>query len=131
MSIYIFSALAIEKIFSAHSLHLFDVEQIGTHGGSLRIFLCHTGRQAETNSSVGALIAAERNFGLHQLETYDAFAAKVMGTKRKLLGFLIDARLAGKSIAGYGAPRERVNTLAQLLRNPHGFPRLHRGPESS
>ncbi|MFZ2005994.1 MAG: class I SAM-dependent methyltransferase [Stellaceae bacterium] len=125
-----FSALAIEKIFSAHSLHLFDVEQIGTHGGSLRIFLCHTGRQAETNSSVGALIAAERNFGLHRLETYDAFAAKVMGTKRKLLGFLIDARLAGKSIAGYGAPG-KGNTLLNYCgirtdfldytvdRNPH------------
>jgi SAM-dependent methyltransferase len=125
-----FSALTIKKIFSAHGLHLFDVERLWTHGGSLRIFVCHTGSQAVTKSSVGELIAAERDFGLDRLETYDAFAEKVMETKRKLLGFLIDARRAGKSIAGYGAPG-KGNTLLNYCgirtdfldytvdRNPH------------
>jgi SAM-dependent methyltransferase len=125
-----FSALTVKRIFGAHGLHLFAVERIWTHGGSLRIFVCHAGRQVVADASVSELIAAERNFGLHRLETYDAFATKVMETKRRLLGFLINARLAGKSIAGYGAPG-KGNTLLNYCgirtdfldytvdRNPH------------
>jgi len=105
-----FSAMAVEKILDAHGLRLFDVDRLPTHGGSLRIYACHRNAEAATRSSVGELLAAERDYGLHRLDTYDAFAEKVRRTKRNLLTFLIGARAAGKSVAGYGAPG-KGNTL--------------------
>jgi SAM-dependent methyltransferase len=105
-----FSALTIEKILSAHRLRLFDAEQLPTHGGSLRIYICHAGSDTPTNPSVGKLITAERGYGLDRVATYDAFADKVMETKRNLLSFLISVRSAGMTIAGYGAPG-KGNTL--------------------
>jgi SAM-dependent methyltransferase len=106
-----FSALAVERIVAAHGLRLFDVEELWTHGGSLRIYLCHAGNAARpTEAAVPALIARERAAGLHRLETYAAFVEQVRATKRNLLGFLIDAKAHGKSVAGYGAPG-KGNTL--------------------
>ena len=106
-----FSALTVERIAAAHGLRLFDVEQLWTHGGSLRVHLCHTdNRGRPTLPSVAELIQEEREAGLDRLETYAAFAEQVRATKRKLLSFLIDAKSRGKSIAGYGAPG-KGNTL--------------------
>lgn len=106
-----FSFITVEKIFAAHGLTLFDVEEISTHGGSLRIYGC---REGEASYPVGARVtelrAREEQMGFTRLGHYFSFAEKVKETKRKLLDFLIQAKRGGKSIAGYGAPG-KGNTL--------------------
>jgi SAM-dependent methyltransferase len=106
-----FAGLTAEKIFAAHGMRIFDVEELWTHGGSLRIYACHDGDEAHPSlPSVSELAHREREAGLHRLETYADFADRVRGTKRKLLSFLIEAKSRGKSVAGYGAPG-KGNTL--------------------
>ena len=106
-----FSALTVERVFAAHGMRLFDVEELWTHGGSLRIFACLANATTRLmQPSVAALIAREREAGLDRLETYAAFVDQVRATKRKLLGFLIDAKSRNKRVAGYGAPG-KGNTL--------------------
>jgi len=106
-----FSLLAAEKIFAAHGLALFDVEELPTHGGSLRIYARHT---EDGTRPVGARIHELRMWeeaaGLTRMDTYQAFSEKVKETKRKLLEFLICVKREGKSICGYGAPG-KGNTL--------------------
>jgi 2-polyprenyl-3-methyl-5-hydroxy-6-metoxy-1,4-benzoquinol methylase len=105
------SLLSVEKIFITHGLTLFDVEELSTHGGSLRIFACHTG---DSSRAVGQRILdmrkKEASAGLTSLKTYHAFNERVKETKRTILSFLIDARKNGKTIAAYGAPA-KGNTL--------------------
>lgn len=106
-----FSLLSAERIFAHHGITLFDVEEVPTHGGSLRII----GRHAEDSSRpvtdrLNALRDTEIKAGLDSLSAYDAFAENVRETKRKILEFLIDAGRSGKSVAGYGAPG-KGNTL--------------------
>jgi SAM-dependent methyltransferase len=106
-----FSVLSVEKIFSAHGMGLFHIEELWTHGGSLRIYACHVNDGSHpVEKSVAELLRREREAGLDRLETYAGFAAQVRATKRKLLSFLIEAKNCGKSIAGYGAPG-KGNTL--------------------
>jgi cyclopropane fatty-acyl-phospholipid synthase-like methyltransferase len=106
-----FSALAAERIFAAHGLRLFDVEELWTHGGSLRLHVCHGANEhRRTAPTVAALIERERRAGLDRLETYADFAQRVSATKRAFLRFLIEQKDAGKTIAGYGAPG-KGNTL--------------------
>ena len=106
-----FSFIAAEKIFSAHGLILFDVEELPTHGGSLRIY----GRHADNGTlpiTDRALELHERevNAGFKKIEYYSEFGEQVKETKRKLLSFLVEAKRQDKSIAGYGAPG-KGNTL--------------------
>jgi len=106
-----FSLLTVEQVFARHGLRLFDVEQLSTHGGSLRIFAAHAeDRGKATGERVAQLKDEERKAGLTELRTYRDFSEKVKQTKRALLGFLIDAKRAGKTIVGYGAPA-KGNTL--------------------
>ncbi len=105
-----FSFLTVQKVFAAHGLELFDVEELGTHGGSLRIFARHREGPHLVMDKVRTLMAAERRAGLDSLQAYTIFAEQVQATKRKLLRFLIDAKQEGKSIVGYGAPA-KGNTL--------------------
>jgi SAM-dependent methyltransferase len=106
-----FSLLTVEQIFAAHGLTVFDVDEIPTHGGSLRIYGRHTDDESRpVSDAVGALRAREELAGLNGLQAYSAFDEQVKETKRKLLEFLIAARRAGKSVAGYGAPG-KGNTL--------------------
>jgi hypothetical protein len=87
------------------------VEELPTHGGSLRVFACRNDAQRWTlQPSVKALAARERGAGLESMPTYLAFAESVKETKRGILAFLIEARRAGKRICGYGAPA-KGNTL--------------------
>ncbi|OFV93301.1 MAG: SAM-dependent methyltransferase [Acidobacteria bacterium RIFCSPLOWO2_12_FULL_65_11] len=106
-----FSFITIESIFAAHRLVLFDVEELPSHGGSLRIYARH---EADTSKVAGdrvhALRDCEVEAGLNRVETYGRFGEQVKRTKRRLLDFLIDAKQNGKSIAGYGAPG-KGNTL--------------------
>ncbi len=106
-----FSFITAERIFAAHRLTLFDVEELPTHGGSLRIYARH----AEDGSKpvgprVAELRSREEAAGFTRLEHYRSFTERVKDTKRKLLEFLIQAKREGKSIAGYGAPG-KGNTL--------------------
>jgi hypothetical protein len=106
-----FSLLTVRRVFAAHGLALFDVEELPTHGGSLRIWARHAEETARPiTEAVEALEARERRQGLDQLETYAAFAERVKETKRGLLDFLIEANRAGAQVVGYGAPG-KGNTL--------------------
>lgn len=101
-----FSYLALGPLISvmaANGLRIFDVERISTHGGSLRMFVCHHDASYAESPSVAATVNEERAEGLHNLETYAAFETQVIDIKSAVLEFLIAARRAGKSVAGYGA----------------------------
>jgi len=106
-----FSLVAVERVFAAHGLELFDVEELATHGGSLRVYAQRQGEGAQpVQPSVGALAARERALGVETRAYYERFAEQIRETKRKLLDFLITAKRAGKSIVGYGAAA-KGNTL--------------------
>jgi len=106
-----FSFLTVEKIFAAHGLTLFDVEELPTHGGSLRIFARHAEDSTKpVGPRVTDLRTREESAGYARLETYSRFAEQVKETKRKLLEFLINAKRNGKKIAAYGAAA-KGNTL--------------------
>ena len=105
-----FSFLTVVEIFEGHGLVLFDVEEIPTHGGSLRIYGKHDAVNSIVSDRVTQLRVKESQAGLERLETYLTFGEKVKETKRKLLSFLIDAKTQGKTIVGYGAPA-KGNTL--------------------
>jgi SAM-dependent methyltransferase len=106
-----FSAMTVEKIFTTQGMRIFDIEELWTHGGSLRIYVCRVeNRKYPTQSSVSALINREREAGLQCLDTYASFAGHVRATKRKLLNFLVEAKDQEKSVVGYGAPG-KGNTL--------------------
>jgi hypothetical protein len=105
-----FSLITIVHLAARHGLKVIDVEEIPTHGGSLRVFLAHRDSEHMTRPAVDALIAREQDNGLLDVAAYQAFGEKVKRTKRELLQFLIDAKNAGKSICGYGAPG-KGNTL--------------------
>jgi SAM-dependent methyltransferase len=106
-----FSFFTAEKVFAAHGLTLFDVEELTTHGGSLRIYARHAENGAlPVAAAVDALRRRELDSGVTRLETYASFAEHVRETKRGLLEFLIRAKRAGKRLAGYGAPG-KGNTL--------------------
>ena len=104
------SLTALVPIFARFALRVFDVETLPTHGGSLRVFLCHSSAEHAESPAVAAMLAIERDEGLATGECYDAFANRVPAIKRELLAFLIEARNAGKSVAGYGAAA-KGNTL--------------------
>ncbi len=104
------SLMAILPIFSRFGLRVFEVEQIDTHGGSLRVYVCHDSAQFETSTSVNSVFALETNAGLNRVSTYVNFAEKVAARKREILEVLIDARNRGKTIVCYGAAA-KGNTL--------------------
>lgn len=106
-----FSLYTVERIFERHGLVLFDVEQLPTHGGSLRIFVKH--REDASKPVAERLLhlrELERQAGIHRLETYQSFAQKVLETKRELVRFLLDASADGKRVVAYGAAA-KGNTL--------------------
>jgi hypothetical protein len=106
-----FSFHAAARVLLDHGLAVFDVDELPTHGGSLRVYARHEGEHSRAPTErVRALEGRERAEGLLGLEYYDRFAERVRETKRKLLEFLIRARRDGKRIAGYGAPG-KGNTL--------------------
>ncbi|MBD2771250.1 class I SAM-dependent methyltransferase [Iningainema tapete] len=105
------SLLAVEQIFAAHNLTIFDVEEVSTHGGSLRIYAKHKEDKSKpTTQRVKELRAREEAAGFNELKNYFTFGEKVKQTKFQLLEFLISAKRQGKTIAGYGAPG-KGNTL--------------------
>ena len=105
-----FSLLAVEKVFKNHGLRIFDVQELKSHGGSIRIFACHDASSQETLPSIANLLEVERQAGLFDANSYTRYGQQVEETKRKLLSFLIKLKNEGKTIVGYGAPG-KGNTL--------------------
>jgi SAM-dependent methyltransferase len=104
------SFLAVSAIFDSHGMNIFDVDEIPTHGGSLRIYACHKKSSHKKQDSVNALIEKELEAGLDQMSTYYTFSEGVQQLKRDLLEKLIDIKNEGKTIVGYGAAA-KGNTL--------------------
>ena len=105
------SFTTVEQVFAAQGLRLFDVDELPTHGGSLRIYGGHMEDESRgVSERVDALKARERTWGISSLEPYRAFDERVKATKRKILQFFIDVKSQGKSVVGYGAPG-KGNTL--------------------
>jgi SAM-dependent methyltransferase len=105
-----YSLLTIEIMAAHHGLVLFDVDELPTHGGSLRIYLAHGGSGRTPSARVTQLLERERAAGLDDVATYACFDERARRVKRELLAFLIAAKEAGKRIVGYGAPG-KGNTL--------------------
>ncbi len=106
-----FSFYTVQKIFAKHGLKVFDVEELSTHGGSLRIYCCHEEDSTKSiQGHVAELQHREEQEGFGKLEHYLSFSGRVIYVKRQLLLFLISTKEAGKTIAGYGAPA-KGNTL--------------------
>lgn len=125
------SLSTVETIFARHGLRVFDVEEINTHGGSLRVYARHADDSSKPiDPRVSEMKKREADAGHGQLSYYQSFSEQVKETKRKLLEFLIGVKRAGKSVACYGAPG-KGNTLLNYCgirtdfidytvdRNPH------------
>lgn len=105
-----FSFITINRMAARHGLKLIDVEELPTHGGSLRVYLAHETSSHAPSEAVADLLAREERLGFRDLATYASFGEQVKRTKRKLLSMLIAAKEEGKTICGYGAPG-KGNTL--------------------
>jgi SAM-dependent methyltransferase len=105
-----FSLTTLEVLFSRHGLEIFDVEELPSHGGSLRVFVQRKGAVRDIQASVGRVLAEESAAGYDSLDGYGGFAGRVAETKWSLLELLIGLRREGKQVVGYGAPG-KGNTL--------------------
>ena len=124
-----FSFVAVERVFARHGLVLFDVEELPTHGGSLRIYARHAENAAlPVGASVTTLRRREIDDGFETIDRYGGFAEQVNRTKRCLLAFLIEAKDQGKSDRRIRCSRQGQH-VAELLRNPYRPDRFHGGRE--
>ncbi len=106
-----FSFLTASRVFAAHGLRLFDVEELPTHGGSLRVYGAHHGDSSKPDTPRALeMREREREAGYEQLQTYTRFGAHVEADKRRILQFLIGLKSEGRRVVGYGAPA-KGNTL--------------------
>ncbi len=127
---FYFTLHTVENIFAKHGLTLFDVEELSTHGGSLRIFAAHAAAERPRTPAIADVKQKELQAGLLEMRTYTDFGRKVQETRRALVEFLQEARKKGKTVAAYGAPA-KGNTLLNYCgigsdqiaftvdRNPH------------
>jgi len=107
-----FSMLTTVRILEAHGLRVFDVEELPTHGGSLRVYACRSEeRTHNVQPRVAELIERERLAGLDSSDGYENFARQVKQTKLELMEFLITTAKRGKRVAGYGAPGKSATLL--------------------
>ena len=97
------SLLAVDRIFAAAGLRIFDVEELSTHGGSLRIFGCHETAGHPQRDPVAGLMAQERARGMDDDAFYQTFQSQADEVKNNFLRFLLQAKAEGKTVAGYGA----------------------------
>ena len=124
------SLLTVEQVMRRHGLRIFDVQELDTHGGSLRLFVCHHDAPHPQMPGVDLQRRRELAFGLDRMDTYQAFAQQVIDIKAQVLEFFLTVRREGKRVAGYGAPA-KGNTLLNYCgigpeflpftvdRNPH------------
>lgn len=105
-----FSLHTVNRIFASAGLRVFDVEELPTHGGSLRVYGCHVGDARATTPAVASVLAEEERLGLDRLDIYRAFQPCADRVKNALLAFLLEQKRAGKRVAAYGAAA-KGNTL--------------------
>ena len=105
------SLWALEPIFSRHDLRVYDIEYLPTHGGSLRLYVCHEDAQITEVSTVNELRAQEALSGLGTMDYYASFAHAIVDVKSQLLEFLLNLQFDGHRIAGYGAPAKATTLL--------------------
>jgi SAM-dependent methyltransferase len=105
------SFLSAERMMAAAGLRVFDVEELSTHGGSLRLFVCHASSRHQETARPAAMRAREREQALDRLEGYQGFAGRVAETKRLFLAYLADATKAGRKVAAYGAAAKGATFL--------------------
>jgi SAM-dependent methyltransferase len=105
-----FTLRTVGRIFAAHGMAVVDVDELPTHGGSLRIHARHRLGAGDPSAAVARVLADEERAGLERGETYDAFASRVARLRQDVLSFLIAERRAGRRVIGYGAPG-KANTL--------------------
>ena len=104
------------KVFSYHNLEVFDVEEIPTHGGSLRLYVKHTtNNHLSVTSNVKMILDKEYRYGLDDIITYKNFSDRVMEVREKLYEFLLASKKSGKKVVGYGAPA-KGNTLLNFCK---------------
>jgi SAM-dependent methyltransferase len=107
-----FSLLSTKRILGAHGLRVFDVEELKSHGGSLRIFACHIESRCHADSpNVQKVLEDEVGAGLDRPEGYESFSRQVRESKFALVSFLLDAARKGKTVSGYGAPGKSATLL--------------------
>jgi SAM-dependent methyltransferase len=107
-----FSLISTLKIMEAHGLKVFDVEELKSHGGSLRVYACRTTSQAHAiESSVQKVLTDESKANLDKISGYEIFARQVKETKFALMDFLLTAAKQGKKVAGYGAPGKSATLI--------------------
>ena len=107
-----FSLITADSILQAHGLKVFDVEELSTHGGSLRVYASRVEDSTHPEKpSVQTIIQEEKEFGLDSIEGYKGFARQVQETKFALLDFLLSAARADKTVVGYGAPGKSATLL--------------------
>jgi hypothetical protein len=105
-----FSLLTARELLLRHGLYLFDVEEIPTHGGSLRLYVGHAGGDEAMSGRVLELAQREQAAGLTGLDVYLTFSERVREAKREILTFFVESKREGKAIVAYGAPA-KGNTL--------------------
>lgn len=105
-----FSLYTAGRIFASRRLRIFDVEELSTHGGSLRVYVCHTGDPRRATANVDAVLSAEERMGLRRLDTYTGFQRRADAVKDGLVSFLIEQKRAGRRVGAYGAAA-KGNTL--------------------
>lgn len=105
------SLQTVHRIFEQAGLRVFDVEQLSTHGGSLRVYGCHADDARDTAVAVTDVLGAERDAGLQSVDTYAAFQARADAVKDGLLAFLIEHKRGGRRVAAYGAAAKGVTLL--------------------
>jgi SAM-dependent methyltransferase len=107
-----FSLGTVTRIFERHGLRVFDVDELPTHGGSLRVYACHADNpDLEESGAVGEITAREQAAGYEDLAVYASFGERMAETKRRVLRTLIDAKDQGSTIVGYGAPAKGTTLL--------------------
>ncbi len=104
------SLFTVGRVFASAGLRALDVEELGTHGGSLRVYACHANDPRASTEAVRAMLAREMQCGMQELATYQGFQTRADEVKNALLAFLIEQKRAGKTVAGYGAAA-KGNTL--------------------
>lgn len=105
-----FSLHTVQRIFAAHGLGIWDVEELSTHGGSLRLWACHAGAERREAPGVAALLATEAAAGMRDMDWYRGFQPVADGIKNDFLTFLLDCKRSGACVVGYGAAA-KGNTL--------------------
>ena len=105
-----FTLLVVERLFAEHGLRLFDVDEVPTHGGSLRVYAAHAEASPEPTTRLADVRRGERQAGLDRVEGYLGFEEAVRAVKRDLLAFLIEAKRSARSVVAYGAAA-KGNTL--------------------